>query len=485
MIAEEALTARTSPPPLHSGLQAAPRAEASASRPRRARRGQEAAKTSSTANHPLSAVALRKSTDLVIMVMPDKLAKVSLIQRRAVNILLSVAQRIDRSGEGSQAGMYSIPLSTLEHDLGFNDDTNRRYIVDLIRKIAGLRFELGDGQHFHVGSLIAEIEVCFKTKMMRYSLPVGMKQKLLHPERFNYLKLVLLNHFTSHSSLMLYELACGYATHPAKRTPAYPWQQLSTWLTGSPTPHATYREFSKLLGRAIDQVNQIWPSHSITLMYTKSGRATDSVWFTINEKRQGTLALEHHPTVLSSRLASATARFSLRSSDIEELLTQYDEDYLLSQCDLVNRRIEAAAPGSIASPRAYFLKAVSENWADVPRESPPEGVTASCPSPSHTRAPASRPPMSIDEARRVWWNRKNSVIRARLAAMAPEELTEVVASVADAMAQGNATIYETFKRHGLTKPTSLAAVITILARREFEDPSDSEIRSVIAEAFHA
>lgn len=419
------------------------------------------------------------------MVMPDKLAKVSLIQRRAVNLLLSVAQRIDRSGEGSPDGMYSIPLATLEHDLGFNDDTNRRYIIDLIRKIAGLRFELGDGQHFHVGSLIAEIEVCFKTKTMRYSLPVGMKQKLLHPERFNYLKLVLLNHFTSHSSLMLYELVCGFATHPAKRTPAYPWQQLSTWLTGSPTPHATYREFSKLLGRAIDQVNEVWPSHSITLMYTKSGRATDSVWFTISEKRQGTLALEHRPTVLSSRLASATARFSLRASDIEELLTQHDEDYLLSQCDLVNRRIEAASHGSIASPRAYFLKAVAENWADVPRESASEGAATSGPSASPAPAPASRPPMSMDEARRIWWERKNSIIRARLAAMSPEELTEVAATVADAISQGNATIYESFKRHGLTKPMPLAAAITILARREFEDPSESDIRSVIAEALPA
>jgi len=71
-------------------------------------------------------------------------------------------------------------------------------------------------------------------------------------------------------------------------------------------------------------------------------------------KRQGTLALEHHPTVLSSRLVSATARFSLRASDIEELLTQHDEDYLMSQCDLVNRRIESAPAGAIASPRAYF-----------------------------------------------------------------------------------------------------------------------------------
>lgn len=93
--------------------------------------------------------------------------------------------------------------------------------------------------------------------------------------------------------------------------------------------------------------------------------------------------------------------------------------------------------------------------------------------------------MSMDEARRIWWERKNSIIRARLAAMSPEELTEVAATVADAISQGNATIYESFKRHGLTKPMPLAAAITILARREFEDPSESDIRSVIAEALPA
>jgi len=90
--------------------------------------------------------------------------------------------------------------------------------------------------------------------------------------------------------------------------------------------------------------------------------------------------------------------------------------------------------------------------------------------------------MSLDEARRVWWERKNSTIRARLAALSPEQLSEVAASVADTVAEGNATIYEAFKRHGLTKPMPLAAAITVLARREFQDPTDAEIRSVIAEA---
>lgn len=450
--------------------------ESAESRRSRSRRGRESGVPAPLpATHPLSAVGLRKSTDLVIMVMPEKHQKVSLIQRRAVNVLLSVAQKIDRSEGGTTDRMYSIDLSTLEHDLGFKDDSNRRYIIDLIRQIAGLKFELGDGQHFHCGSVIAEIEVCFKTRTLRYSLPVGMRQKLLHPERFNYLKLVLLNHFTSHSSLLLYELVSCYASHPLKRTPAYPWQQLSTWLTGSSTPHATYREFSKLLARALDQVNEVWPTNQVTLMYSKTGRATDRIWFSISEKQQVSLPLEHEPCIVSSRLKTATARFSLKASDLEELLTRNDEDYLLAQCDLVVRRLDAAQPGTIASPRAYFLKAVSENWADVPRDSAPSAELHASPSSQAPSPAANQAPISIEEARSRWWSSKHAIVRQRLLSMTPEDLRTVAESVAEDITKGTPLIREAFKKHGLTKPMPMAAAVGILARREFTEPSHADL----------
>jgi hypothetical protein len=457
-------------------------AETPESRRARTRRGRESGIPAPLpTTHPLSAVGLRKSTDLVIMVMPEKHQKVSLIQRRAVNVLLSVAQKIDRSEGGSPDRMYSIDLSTLEHDLGFKDDSNRRYIIDLIRQIAGLKFELGDGQHFHCGSVIAEIEVCFKTRTLRYSLPVGMRQKLLHPERFNYLKLVLLNHFTSHSSLLLYELLSCYATHPAKRTPPYPWQQLSTWLTGSSTPHSTYREFSKLLARALDQVNEVWPTHTSTLMYSKTGRATDRIWFSISEKQQSSLPLEHEPCVVSSRLKTATARFSLKASDLEDLLTRNDEDYLLAQCDLVARRLEAAQPGSIASPRAYLLKAVADNWADAPRDSSPSSPSEPTATSNASGAPAPQATLSFEEARSRWWAHKQATVRQRLLTMSADQLRAVADSVAGDIASGTPLIRQAFEKHGLTKPMPMAAAVGILARREFKEPSRDELLASVRE----
>jgi len=465
-----------------AGLQTTHEAPASRRTPR-ARRGNEAVATlAPPLANSLSNIGVRKSLDLVFM-RTDKLKKVSLIQRRAVNVLLSIAQRIDRSEGGSPDRMYSVDLVVLERMVGFNDDTNRKYMLELIRQIVGLNFEFMDGQTIHMGSVIAEIEVCFATRTLRYSLPIGMRQKLLHPERFNNLRLTLLNLFTSHSSLMLYELVSSYFTFAGKRTPSYPWQLLSTWLTGSTTPHANYREFSKLLGRAVDQVNEVCPTHTITLMFTKSGRVTETLWFSIQDRQQSALPLDHMPCLVSSRLLTATGRFGLKASDLEALLTHHDEDYLISQSELVQRRMDSAQPGAIASPRAYFLRSVNENWADVPREAAAKDGAEAPSAPKASSAPP-RMPVSIEEARARWWSDKAALIRSRIAEASESEMAEILAQVGEPISRMTATIYESFKTHGLAKPMTLAAAVNVISRREFVEPTDSEL-SALAKAMSA
>lgn len=417
-------------------------------------------------------MGVRKSVGLSHM-RTDQIPKLSLIHRRAVNVLLSIAQRTDRT-EPSTDGMYSIDLPTLERLCGFQDDSNRKYMISLIRQIVGLQFEFFEGHSIHVGSVIAEIEVCFKTRTMRFSLPVGMRQKLLHPERYSHMKLVLLNMFTSYSALTLYELVSSCFTHPARRTPAYPWQQLSTWLTGSTTPHATYREFSKLLGRAINQVNDISPSHTIELMFTKDGRATSDLWFQIHDRAQSSLALEHPAILVSSKLTAAVATLALKASDLEELVLKHGEDYLISQAELVVRRIQTSPAGSVAYPRAYYLKAVNENWADVPREQPPADSTPKALS-SSQHAPAPRPSLSLNELRQRWWDEKNAVYRQRLADASVEEREAIRASLEDTMRALSPTLYKAFKDHGLARPFTAAAAVSAMARRDWQEPSDEEL----------
>lgn len=444
----------------------------------RTRRGRDAKQVAPGPDNvnPFAAMAVRKSVGLSHM-RTDQIPKLSLVHRRAVNVLLSIAQRADRT-EPPADGIYSIDLPTLERLCGFQDDSNRKYMIGLIRQVVGLRFEFWEGHSIHVGSVIAEIEVCFKTRVMRFSLPSGMRQKLLHPERFSHMKLMLLNLFTSYSALTLYELVSSCFTHPAHRTPAYPWQQLSTWLTGSTTPHATYREFSKLLGRAIDQVNAICPTHTIELMFTKDGRATNELWFQIHERQQASLGLDlpAEPILVSQRLTAAVASLSLKASDLQELMLKHGEDYLVAQAELVVRRIHTSPAGSVAYPRAYYLKAVNENWADVPRESVPalEGPEAAADASTGTAAPARRR-LSLDEIRQRWWDAKNAVYRQRLADASAEEREEIRASLEETMRGLSPTLYSAFQKHGLGRPFTAAAAVSAMARRDWEEPSDEEL----------
>jgi hypothetical protein len=452
----------------------------------RTRRGREAVHVDGAdIPHHFAALGVRKSVGLSHM-RTDQIPKLSLVHRRAVNVLLSIAQRADRTDPPAD-GMYSIDLPSLERLCGFQDDSNRKYMIALIRQVVGLHFEFFEGHTIHVGSVIAEIEVCFKTRIMRFSLPNGMRQKLLHPERFSHMKLMLLNMFTSYSALTLYELVSSCFTHPARRTQAYPWQQLSTWLTGSTTPHSTYREFSKLLGRAIDQVNAICPAHTIELMFTKEGRATSDLWFQIHDRAQASLGLEPpHPVLVSQRLSAAVATLSLKASDLQDLVLRHGEDYLIAQAELVVRRIQTSPAGSVAYPRAYYLKAVNENWADVPRESDTADATAAAGSTASADVAPARRRLSLDELRQRWWDEKNAVYRQRLADASIEEREQIRASLDEAMRGLSPTLYEAFKKHGLGRPFTAAAAVNAMARRDWEEPSDEQLiaygKTLVAEA---
>ena len=435
---------------------------ATPSRGSRARRGTEAG------SHGDENPSVRKSHDLILMRMrTGSIGKVSLIQRRAVNVLLSVAQKIDRADPAND-GYYTIDLAVLENFLGFKDSGNRKLIVEMIRQMCGLLFEFCDGHTIHMGSVIAEIEVDFKNARMRFSLPIGLRAKLLHPERFHHLKLSILNLFSSHSALALYELVSASFTHPARRTATYSWEQLSTWLTGSTQPHRTYREFSKMLGRSLDQVNAVCTTHRIELMFSRSGRATSDLWFSIHEKAQPPLPLEHHTSAISGRLASAVSAIGIRPCDLEALTIVDDEDYLIAQADLVVRRIKAAPSGSIHSPRAYFARAVAENWAEAPRAS------ASGQKATPSAAPTRRQ-VGFEEARQAWWGEKTSEQRTRLSGIPPEEMPNVLADLEAAFGEMSATIYDKFKRCGLAHPLTLGAAAGILARREWAEPSEATL----------
>ncbi|MBK6616211.1 replication initiation protein [Ottowia sp.] len=441
-----------------------------ANRRKRVRRGRDVSVLpAGDGGQPSAPVGVRKSLDIIHMRTAAN--KISLIQRRAVNVLLSIAQRIDRT-EPTNDGVYTVDLAVLERLLGFQDDGNRKYMIALIRQIVGLQFEFLDGHSIHAGSVIAEIEVCFKTRTMKFSLPAGLKQKLLHPERFTHLKLVLLNRFTSHAALCLYELASSCFTHPARRTQSYHWEQLSTWLTGSNTPHGTYREFSKLLQRAIEQVNDVCPTHTISLNYTRDGRSTRDLFFSIHEREQSALPLDYQPCIVSQRLVLSVATLSLKASDLEELLLTNDEDYLIAQAELVVRRITTSPAGSVAFPRAYFLKAVAENWADVPRESAPALPASDASGP---QAQPVRRAMNLSEARQRWWEEKNVLCRQRIAEASEDERSALCASIDDSMRALSPAIYESFKAHGLARPIALAAAVNALAKRQWTEPSEEEL----------
>ncbi len=215
-----------------------------------------------------------------------------------------------------------------------------------------------------VANLIAEAYILEDNQTIRYSFPPELKRRLLDPTIFNLIDLRMQYHFTSYSALSLHELVSRYFGFSQKETFREHWTAWSVLLSGSATPHAEFRDFNKMLGRAVDQVNSIEGRFKIEVVVTKNNRKYDKLWFKLETLMQPELGLSPAPEIVGADVSKRLKALSLSSKDIEEMAMSHDEEYLLAQADYTESQMKKK--DSVASPAAYFKAAVANNYAKAP-----------------------------------------------------------------------------------------------------------------------
>ena len=134
-------------------------------------------------------------------------SKISLLQRRAWNILLANAYK-----ELPNKDIHSVSLVELAAKLGF-DSGNQEYLKDVLKSIVDCTVEWNllnkdNKQEWGVASLLAEVRIhdgiCF------YQYSHTLRQKLHNPRVYAKLNLRLQNQFKSRYALVLWEVCFDY-----------------------------------------------------------------------------------------------------------------------------------------------------------------------------------------------------------------------------------------------------------------------------------
>ena len=134
-------------------------------------------------------------------------SKISLLQRRAWNVLLANAY-----SELPNKDIHSVSLVELSAKLGF-ESGNQEYLKEVLKSIVDCTVEWNllnkdNKQVWGAASLLAFVEV--ENGICCYQFPHPLRQKLHNPRVYAKLNLRLQNQFTSKYALILWEVCFDY-----------------------------------------------------------------------------------------------------------------------------------------------------------------------------------------------------------------------------------------------------------------------------------
>lgn len=427
-------------------------------------------------SNPQDSLLLRKATE-ALTIRNISAGEITFLQRKAYNAMLQVAQRGD-----TEQVTFEVPIKEFESLVGHNTPNSRDYLKNMIRQMTSTQVEFdyrGDGKKkgsWGIANLIAEVYVNEETSSIRFSFPPELKKKLLDPAIYNRIDLRMQNLFTSYSALTLYEMVSRYYTSETKRTFAEHWTVWSMLISGSKDPHKNYREFSKMLARAIDQINTHEKRYRIVPHVSKRERKIDQLWFVIEEQQQGQLALGDSPALVGDELLKRLRAYGLEDKEIAQLVVQYDEDYLFAQAGYTDKRLQNKKAKPIGNVKGFYLGAVENNYADVPRRrQTPKADDQAPQKPALQDAPNSKKPDDVMSALADSWRKaKTTEIMVQFRAQSLDKKNEILADLEQDLRK-NTIVWRSYQKYGPTRPSVEAAIANIMVEKHLGQPTADEL----------
>lgn len=345
------------------------------------------------------------------------------LQHKLYNVLIGWCQAVagEGGGQGAESAAalpteFTLQLSAVMDLCGFGPDKSRNYehFQQVAESLMGFRVVYAGFQRLSQGilmandtslnkprrrrrseepidedhvQLVSRIQFRWKDDELHIEFPKALARQLLAPEQFATLQWEQMLQFSSRAAFVLYEQMLRFSDEG--QTPRRHWRDYSRLMTGESEPHKSFREFNKLLRRAVESVGQV-TGRPLDVRQWKQGRFVEEIAILIGEPTQPSLSLHAVDTELLARLTSLGV-----SADVAAGLLQSIPP------DIVTANIAYAQgerrKGRIKKLPGYLVAAIRSNYAatQAGQGRAPASLTAPAPT-AATASPAILAPSPLD-----------------------------------------------------------------------------------------
>jgi hypothetical protein len=434
---------------------------------------------SSTAAKELTENPLRKPVN-TLAIVPTKSSKITVLARKAYNVLLYIAQE-----QGIDQEVFRAPLQSVLRGVDFNSNA-REIVKQHLRAMVSTTVEwqsptAGEGEAWNVAGLLAHAKVYKQSgeNWVEWSFAPNIKRELLEPQRFARLRLDIISQLRRHSGVVLYEICARY--RDVGLTARQPWPWWRPVLTGSPDTEDSvkqeYRFFKRdVLKLAISEINAV-TDLTVELIEHKAGRFISDIQFKVAKKQQESLPLRHPPVPVDmSQVVRATAA-GIRSEDAEALIQAHGNDAMTTGLDALHKRIANEFPEPLRDPYRYLRALLESNSASAAKKAAEKGTEPTTKSSVVATA-------ALEGWTAEWVSRRRALVVGEFDALPAEAQTEWVEKLrAHLIERGvHPSIRKRLETHGWKHPMVTGEMIRFFKGAEWDKPTPQELLTIAAQS---
>ena len=432
-----------------------------------------------TAQKEIIESPLRKPVN-TLAIVPTKSSKITVLARKAYNVLLHIAQE-----QGIEQEVFRAPLQSILRGVDFNSNA-REIVKQHLRAMVSTTVEwqsptAGEGEAWNVAGLLSHAKVYKQggENWVEWSFAPNIKHELLEPQRFARLRLDVISQLRRHSGVVLYEICARY--RDVGLTARQPWPWWRPVLTGSPDSEDSakqeYRFFKRdVLKLAIAEVNAV-TDLDVELIEHKAGRFIADIQFRVEKKKHEALPSRHPPVPVDlSQVVRATAA-GVRSEDAEALIQAHGNEAMRAGLDALVKRIANEFPEPLRDPYRY-LRALLESNSVTASKKAAEGSTY-----PPTNSTAAAAAAALESWTAEWVSIRRALVVAEFEALSPTTQADWIKRLqAQLFERGvHPSIRKRLETNGWKHPMVTGELIRFFKGADWDKPTPQELLTIAAQ----
>ena len=420
---------------------------------------------------------LRKPVN-TLAIVPTKSSKITVLARKAYNVLLHIAQE-----QGIEQEVFRAPLQSILRGVDFNSNA-REIVKQHLRAMVSTTVEwqsptAGEGEAWNVAGLLSHAKVYKQggENWVEWSFAPNIKHELLEPQRFARLRLDVISQLRRHSGVVLYEICARY--RDVGLTARQPWPWWRPVLTGSPDSEDSvkqeYRFFKRdVLKLAIAEVNAV-TDLDVELIEHKAGRFIADIQFRVGKKKQEALPSRHAPMPVDlSQVVRATAA-GVRSEDAEALIQAHGNEAMKAGLDALVKRMANDFPEPLRDPFRYLRALLESSSAMASKKAAEVGTYP----PANSAAAAA----TLEGWTAEWVSTRRALVVAEFDALSPETQAAWVEKLrAQLYERGvHPSIRKRLETNGWKHPMVTGELIRLFKGIDWDKPTPQELLTIAAQ----